>query len=543
MHFKSEIYLPRLHASMRCRILLVLISLLLVGCSFVPNELNTAEQLADNHSDSCLQILQNLNPTVYKAPANRALYGLLLFQALEANNKPMLPDSLIDFSIDYYLSKKDNQHLAKCYFYKARRCKSAQRFEEAGSIYLNVLDLLPQKKENFFLLGRVYSDMGDISMLQMDYSNSLLKFRKSITYFNRAGAKAAACYKIISIGGLIRNQGNSRKAFKYYNYALSKSSDSLVTGYAFQEIGVNYYCLKQYDSARVYLRRSLRYPYKGTNYCIRCVMLADLMFNVEQVDSAAKYAMLALKYPATFYNRRDCYRILANSAYNKPDFLQMKKYIGRYQDYSDSVHRIESQTKIAVLENLHNTKQDASGTKRSMLWIVSIMLVALLTTTIVVYLLYRRNKLKMSQMDIFRQELNTKREFASQSLSNRIQETRELQADKRRNATPELRALLDQELYERCLHLSNWDAFSCEMNHAFNQLIDRLQNDYPTITQKEIIWCCLHLLNIPPADRLLILDATTAGMYKLKQRLARKMILKSTKELDQFLKELVNKER
>ena len=115
-----------------------------------------------------------------------------------------------------------------------------------------------------------------------------------------------------------------------------------------------------------------------------------------------------------------------------------------------------------------------------------------------------------------------------------------MQTEARRSASPEERAELDKELYEKCLHLSNWDTFSCEMNHAFNQIVDVLQSDYSGITQKEITWCCLHLLDITNADRILLLNATTDSIYKLKQRLAQKMNLKSTKELDKELKRISN---
>jgi ethanolamine ammonia-lyase large subunit len=65
-----------------------------------------------------------------------------------------------------------------------------------------------------------------------------------------------------------------------------------------------------------------------------------------------------------------------------------------------------------------------------------------------------------------------------------------------------------------------------------------LQLEYPTITQKEITWSCLHLLNIPNADRMMLLNTTAEGLYKLKQRLAKKLNLKNTKELDSFLHEM-----
>jgi len=76
------------------------------------------------------------------------------------------------------------------------------------------------------------------------------------------------------------------------------------------------------------------------------------------------------------------------------------------------------------------------------------------------------------------------------------------------------------------------------MNHAFNQIIDKLESNYPEVTKREIIWCCLQLLEIPNNDRMILLDTTSDSLYKLKQRLAQKMNLQSTKELDNVLKKL-----
>jgi hypothetical protein len=76
------------------------------------------------------------------------------------------------------------------------------------------------------------------------------------------------------------------------------------------------------------------------------------------------------------------------------------------------------------------------------------------------------------------------------------------------------------------------------MNHAFNNIIVSIRLAYPAITRKEITWTCLHLLDIPHADRMLLLDATSDSLYKLKQRLAHKLNLKSTKELDLYLRNM-----
>lgn len=510
---------------------------LLFGCSLAPKELKTAEKLLETSPDSALHILQRISPKQL-SDENRAWYGLLLFQTLDKLDKPLQPDSLMKFSNDYYSAHNDNLLLATCYYYNAKMVKKAQRFDEATLLYLKAIDILQNKKENYILLGKIYSDMGDICIIQHDYNEALNKFKLSIDYFTQAKDVVEANYRVISTGKVFHFQKNYRKAHRYYIQALSQTTDSMLNGFAFQEIGINYYWARNYDSAEYFLKKSLRYPYKGTNYAIRCFNLADLFFNKEYSDSAIYYANLALKYPTTYFNQRDCYRILTNVEYSLGDYKQMGFYMTKYQVCTDSVRKIEIQTKSSVLEKLHNSDQQTTGIKKNMIWIVSILIIILLGLIWLAYHFYQRIQSKRIQIKTYKQELLQKQEFVAQNLTQKFVETRELQAAARKKATPEQRIQLDKELYEKCLHLSNWEAFSCEMNHAFHQLVETLQTNYTGITQKEIIWCCLHLLDVPSADRLVILNASADSMYKLKQRLAQKMNLKSTKELDAHLKQL-----
>jgi len=141
-------------------------------------------------------------------------------------------------------------------------------------------------------------------------------------------------------------------------------------------------------------------------------------------------------------------------------------------------------------------------------------------------------------LNVFKVQLSSKQEYVSQTLTKKIEETRALQVDLRKNATAEEREQLDKELYRNALHLNNRDDFNREMNHAFNNIIVSLKLNYPTITQKELNWCCFHLLDIPHSDRMLLLEATSDSLYKLKQRLAHKLNLNTTKDLDLFLRNL-----
>ncbi|MFT3751506.1 MAG: hypothetical protein QM800_01005 [Paludibacter sp.] len=416
--------------------------------------------------------------------------------------------------------------------------KKKQRFDDAVKLYIDALDLL-RSSNNYNLLGQIYSDMSDICALQLDYNGSLSKCLKAVCCFNKAGNKFEANYREIFIGKIYRFKKNYKRAQNIFKDIISTSSDPLLLGSAFQEQGIKYYWTKQNDSAEYYLRKSLEFPYRSTNYAVRCFYLADLLYNITQYDSALYYANLALKYPSTFFNQRDCYRILANSEYNRKNFKAINCYISKYQECVDSVRKIEAQSKVSMLEDLHNKNQETTETKRNMVWIASLFILVLLSSGFIVYFFYQQNTLKKRLLDDYKKELNQKQEFVSQSLSKKIADRRESQAEARKNASPEERERLDKDLYEKCLYLGNWEAFSCEMNHAFNQIVDALQTDYIGITQKEIVWCCLHLLDVPNADRILLLNATTDSVYKLKQRLAQKLNLKSTKDLDSFLKVLV----
>jgi len=512
---------------------------MLVGCSVEPNELKNAEQIMDAHPDSALSILQHLKPKIYKSARNHALYGLLLFNALEKNDKKLEPDSLIDFSINYYNNQNDNLHLAACYYYKGHMFKHVQRYDDATVLYLKALDCL-QKQKEFSLLGKIYADLGDICAIQLDYKESLKKYRYSLDCFKKSGNFIESKYIILSIGRIYHFEKDYKKAQLFYSFALNKTTDSLLCGLIYQEMGSNLYWNKQLDSAQYYLRKSLRFPFKSTGYSIRNFILADLLFDLQQFDSSFIYATNALKFPASSFTQRDCYRILTNIEYTRKDFKQMGIYLRHYQDCSDSVQKIRSQTKCKVLENLHHTTLETKVTKRNMILIVSVMMFILVLSGVLVLYLIKRNKLKREQLRAIKMQLHNKQEFVCQGLSKKIEEARAIQIEDRKNASIAKREKMDKQLYNIALHLDNWDDFCREMNHAFNNIVVILNTEYPTISRREITWCCMHLLDIPLADRILLLDATSDSLYKLKQRLAHKLNLKNTKDLSPFLKDLTS---
>ena len=511
-----------------------LFCLSLIGCSLMPNEIKTAEKIIQTNPDSALHILQHLPPNRTFSDADRALYGILLFQALDKNDKPLQPDSAINFSVNYYQNTNDKSHLAIAYYYKAKLYKSSHQLEKATVLYLKLLDTV-QKNKNFELLGKIYSDLGDICAMQSDFKNALAKHQISYDFFIKSGDTTSANYRLLDIGKAYRLMKDHKSARLYYNKLLLISKDSFLHGSVYQELGINFYDVKNLDSAEYFLRKSLKYPYKGTNYAVRNYVLADLYFDMNKFDSSTIYASNSLRYPANFYTRRECYRILANSRYSLKDLDHMAAYMTKYQDYTDSVRKLENQTKTSVLEDLNETNGTVSKFKQFLLVLGLILMVVLTISLIVVVTLRNRAKKKQQQLDKTEEKLTEKQLLLKDSLVQKIEENRLKHSAAYKKANLKEREAINKEIFNLSLHLEDWGIFKTLMNNTFNNLVTELEVRSQEINHKEIIWCCLFLLDIPTNDLIILLDCQQRSLYKMKQRLTQKLHLNTTTELEQLL--------
>lgn len=522
------------------RLLFFILSLFTVGCSLLPNQVKLAEQMMATNPDSALQILQHIHPNQSLTDADKALYGILLFQALDKSNKQLQPDSLITFSVRYYEGTNDKEHLAMSYYYKARLYKKAQRFEDATLLYLKALDL-GQNNKNYRLLGDIYSDMGDICSMQMDYNEALNKYNHAIRCYNQAGDSLEASYKTIYLGRVFRLLEQYKRANLCYIKALNRINDSILQGSAYQEIGINFYKAKQYDSAQIYLRKSILFPYKGTDNAIRYFYLADLFFDIQQYDSACRCALTSLKFPSTFFNQRDCYRVLANAEFEKGNFKQMGIYMTKYQECTDSVRKVEMQTKTTVLEDLHATNGAYSKSMHSQIILGVVIIFVVLLAVYIVFQLRKWNKIKENELKQVEIRLTEKQSFLRDNLKQKIDENKFKQNSVARKAPLADRESFIRNDYNLYLNLDKPEDFKKLMNQTFNNIVAYIEGKYPDVNFKEIAWCCLFMLDIPSKDISVILDCLPASIYKLKQRLSQKMNMGSTRELDQFLIDWIQK--
>ena len=532
------------HMYSRVSIVIVLCVFIFTGCSFFPGEIKTAERLIETAPDSALQILRNVNYDKSLSAAERANYGLLLFEALDKTYQPLKPDSVLNFSIDYYKRKRNSEKLAKWYFYKRRSYNYAFQYENASRVHMLALDNLKGSKD-YNLLAKIYSDLGDICSIQNEFEESREKYKTSEEFLLRINKMKESLYKKIDIGNTFRNQNDLKKSHEIYMEVLLKSSDSLLSGVALQEIGVNYFRENKYDSSVFYLKESLKYPFIEFNMSVRLYMLSDAYYELNILDSALIYSNKSLQYPANFYTKRECYRILANTSYLKGDYRKMANYMKHYQSYTDSVRQIEIQTKSTIIENIHQTSEKVSKSKRSM-WISISMLPLLFLVGLLIYVRLR-NRSKGAEVELeekleklveYEKKLHVNHEQLKNNLLFKIEEVRKRDKNKSKKLTLHEKLESDRKVFEECLYIDDSQAFDKLMNFTFNNVLNKLNNLNSELSRNELMCCCLLLLDLNSQEITLILGVQINTFYKLKQRLVQKLNLNSSSDIMPFLRNL-----
>lgn len=520
------------------------LSMILLSCSRQPQELKTAEQLIENAPDSALHILQRISPEKYKSDGNRALYGLLMIRTLDKKLLPLKPDTLLDFSIDWYQKHPDPDRLASCYLYKGRTYKYAFQYEKAMNFYLKALDEAKDSKDNL-LLGRINFDLGDIYNIQNDFSLAREKYYSAYIYFKKNKFQSLTFYSLLNIGRTYFEAKDYNRSETYYRKINSLATDSIQKGDLYQEMGLNFYFSKKIDSALVYFRKIIDYPYAQNNRALRYYYLADLYFDLKQIDSAYYYAINSLKYKSEIRTEKGCYRILVNVEGLKGNLNAVTKFMSLYQDCNDSIRKIDSQTKGSYIETVHNSTKEVVKSRYKISYLYILLTIIVILFAIIFILVRKKNlieKYKIQQIhlqqkaDMHKEVLVNHREV----LQNKIQERKVKLAPERKKTDHAGQIVIDRSIYEELLHINDTEYFYDEMNSVLNNLVKKLQSQYPSITSREIMWCCLSLLRIPNTDMYLLLKTNVDSLKKMKQRLVPKFKLSRVSELEDFLIGLIS---
>jgi hypothetical protein len=498
----------------------------------VHEDLINASSRINQYPELSLEILKKMD-YAQLSDEEKALYGLLLSQALDKNYQLLLKcDSFLDFSVNYYKKEHDEKQLAHCYLYKARLNVENKKTTDAIQLLLKALSLEKEVKDPA-LYGKIYFDLGSISYNQESLNVAIVCFEIAIEYLKRANEQNNIALTFIEISKSYQYLEKYDEALASAKEAMKYASEAVVIGDALNEIGGCYTCLQEYDSAHFYIQKSLQYPFLNKeNLASRALCFADLFFDIHQYDSAAYYAENTLNNAAGKNTIRECYRVLANTAYIKNNQEELGIYLDKYYAYSDSINLLKSEPKMDVLQKLNSVDQAANDIDRGKTNLILVLVVILFLCFLIILFLIKKY-MKQST------NISQKRKVETSYLSLYKELLEKLKQEKIRyniKSDSKEQFKVTKEFYDRLLLINNEKLFLQKMNIYLNKLPAKLQQRYPKLKYKEIVMCCLTALQLPSADIAQIFDyKSSISLYKFKQRLKQKLNLGSTRNLEGFL--------
>lgn len=283
---------------------IILISILIVPLVACTNRTNyhqmliQADSLMTTMPDSALHILQGIMLQQLPTQADKAYYALLLTQAQDKNFILQTNDSLIRTAVQYYDSVGDIKMQAKAHYLLGSVYRDANLCAPAIRSYFAAATFA-KKADNKMLLGRIYNNTGYLYLTQnlnekadsifqiaetiaIQLKDSLLwadalsqqgeiDIRKGVTFYSEAERKLKKAFLIAekvnptrikanissSLSSLYYRMGKAKEAIKYAKQNITSLKDTTEYYWAYLLLGNAYFKAKQYDSASIYLYKSI----------------------------------------------------------------------------------------------------------------------------------------------------------------------------------------------------------------------------------------------------------------------------------------------
>ncbi|MDH6310377.1 tetratricopeptide (TPR) repeat protein [Dysgonomonas sp. PFB1-18] len=538
------------------RVITFLLVPLLFACQPVPkidDKLAESRNLVKENPDSVLHLLQNLEPHYPEmTDKQKAAYGLLLFQVKYALGIDAMPVEKIDHSINYYKKNNDKKSLANSYLYKARMYTTKRKYPEAIQELLETLKYIdPDKDINMF--GSVYFNLGLISGYQGELEQAIEYYKQAKQYYEKSGNTENITKIYVAEGWVYQAMEHFEDAILAARKALNSNPAPITQGDLLSNIGNSYIYMQEPDSALYYLHQSLEYPYLSTNLSLRLYNIGNVYTSIGSYDSAKVYIEKALSHPINIYIEEECYQALSKIAIVKNDKENLSVYMAKQQACMDSIRKIEKQPSIKLFDKIYRSEAEASKIKQQQIYFIGGIIGLILASTLILLWMYRGNRKKQIKADTYKSELDKqnvlleqkheqleqKQELLLLEFADELERTRTKYAEMRKNATFEQRMQLEKDVYDNVLHINDEKAFTEKASRLLNDLPKKLKENYPDITDKEIMWCCLFMLQLSTTDISLIMDYKQSSQYKFKQRLCKKLGFTNAKDLEQMLREKV----
>ena len=536
-------------------LLSLLLCILLYSCSEVPNGLKTADRLMESSPDSALQILKHINPHKLYTPSNEAWYALLISQALDRNDIKLENDSIIKIATDYYTGKEP-ERAAYAWFYYARIEGNRGNADKQANNLLKA-QKFAQYTLNYKLQGLIYSEKAKMYESQKQFDSMIHYNRLAFHSFQLSNSNQNSIICLINLGHGFLYSSRPDSAIPYYTQAGKMAlsiRDTLMISTVYKSLGTVYYLQKNFPEALNYYKRA-PITHIGVYDANKSYLMAKTYIKTGKLDSA-RNLLTKIVDPHEF---APDYYTLWLYIYEKEGNLKEALHTAiKITNVKDSVNDRKLSVSFAGLDKkykyqglqIENQNLIIKNKQRGIFLLFTLFVLSIF----VVVALFLRLNIKKKQFDVQNELLEKEKAFVEIEKEKvekekenstllekqlKLQEILLLNIEQHRKNVIKRPALWKNESKE--MHPAQNNTFHEEliacMDLEYTNISHRLLIDFPSLSKRDILICCLLLAGFETGMIATILDVKLESITKYRYRLRLKFQLQNSDNLVDYLRQ------
>ncbi len=381
------------------------------SCSYFSKHreiLDCAERMIEsNHADSAYELLKPIHLENVKGAKQQARFALLYSQALDKNYIDVKDDSLALIAVDYYATKGTAKQKTKAYYYLGRVYENAGCTEECIINLTSASECVPE--EDYYLIGLIYSHLGELYYEQLKYEKAIDMYDISIDAFTQSKSvanEAIIAYKISTNYRLLKQYNEAEKyIYRALNITLSNKDYQSVLIYLKSVEILEIEQGKPLEAVLIQLHENYNKYNNGVVPPSDYYYLSDLYCEVNNTDSALLY-LNKYKQRAKALTTEDRLAItvrLHKIAEKQNNYKQANDYAQIEMLYADTINIIREQYLIEKVTEKYKSQLFKSqfinekSKSKIMRYLILLLFVGSSSITYVIYTRYKNRVAKMNE--------------------------------------------------------------------------------------------------------------------------------------------------
>ncbi len=526
---------------MKChQYLIVFLILCLVSCSYrseMSEKLSAVESIMEEHPDSALQVLKDIDTLQLKSRKDKALYALLLSQAWDKNYVDVKSDSIISTAVDYFENSGDTYHSMLAHYYQGRVLYNAGQYPQSLIITLKAYEEAQKLGDKFWTAMSARSIWGVYT--KTHYGPEGIRYAQiAVENFKASGYKRHHLWAIVDLATAYNNNGDYEKSVAVAQEALDSAiitKDTTMQTTAIDLIGTSYFGRDRYAEA---------IPY----YIKVC--------SDRKYATAKDSAHLAILYLSN--NQPEKARPLIDAVSdNTESFSQWMKYefYSKTGNMEKALKALEAERKLTnkILHNI--TRQNLNGTltdynaaqelkreaelRTMQLVLAIIILIALVIISATLIYIYRQRAKTESYMNLAMELTSNLEEYKKSDndanthlrhlMKSRFMAIDNLLSSYQGYATNESTKQkivdeIDKFIKEYSLKTGRYKELEEEVNNHVSNLMENLRSDLPGLKEIDYAIYLYTSLGLTTPAMVMLLNAKNASaIYNRKKRIRERL--------------------